>query len=54
MENYDTVEKRRKWYVDNFGSVREWAIASVQGNWRIRKRLPRLTKLAKSKGLITE
>jgi hypothetical protein len=31
---------------------REWAISQVVNNWRIRKRLPRITALAVKRGLI--
>ena len=31
---------------------REWAIAQVVNNWRVRQRLPRLTELAKRLYLI--
>lgn len=54
MISYDTVESRRTWYIENFGSVRQWALESVTGNWRIRKRLPRLTALARKKGMIND
>lgn len=47
-----SISERRQWYIDNFGSVRAWAVASVVSNWRIRKRLPRITKLAIKQGLI--
>uniref|UniRef100_A0AAU6W3D8 Uncharacterized protein n=1 Tax=Pseudomonas phage Cygsa01 TaxID=3138529 RepID=A0AAU6W3D8_9VIRU len=45
-DSYDTVEARRAWYILNFGSVRRWAMWSVATNWRIRRRLPRITKAA--------
>lgn len=48
----NTVEERRAWYIEQFGSVRAWALFCVTDNWRIRKRLPRLTKLAIKAGLI--
>lgn len=45
-------EEWREWVSVEFGGWRSWALAKVAGNWRIRQRLPRLTKLAKAKGLI--
>lgn len=33
---------------------KQWALESVALNWRIRKRLPRLTALARKLGLITD
>ncbi|AND75160.1 hypothetical protein pf16_237 [Pseudomonas phage pf16] len=48
----NTVEERRAWYIEQFGSVRHWALYCVTANWRIRKRLPRLTARAKQLGVI--
>lgn len=50
--DYNTVEKRRAYYIQNFGSVRLWAFQAVANNWRIRKRLPRLTAKAVELGLL--
>lgn len=48
----DTPQKRRWWYIRNYGSVRMWGVASVAMNWRLRKRLPRLTLMAVDLGYI--
>ncbi|MNE84145.1 hypothetical protein D3C80_1810180 [compost metagenome] len=44
----------RQHYIDTYGSVLNWALDRVVNNWRIRKRLPRLTAKAKALGLIEE
>jgi len=50
MTDYDfnTVEKRRAFYIANYGSIRQWALFRVATCWRLRKRLPRLTAKANS------
>lgn len=35
-----------------YAAKKQWALESVASNWRIRKRLPRLTALAIKMGLI--
>ena len=50
--SYDTVASRRAWYIDWYGTVRAWAVASVVDNPHLRKRLPRLTALAVAQGKI--
>ncbi len=42
------------WIKENYGSWRNWAMVKVAQNWRIRKRLPTITKAAIVKGLIKE
>lgn len=49
-----TVQERRKYYVDTYGSVRIWAMLVVSDNWRVRKRLPRITTKAEQLGYISQ
>jgi len=47
-----TKQQWLSWVKENYGSWRNWAMVNVAQNWRIRKRLPHITKAAIAKGLI--
>lgn len=48
------TELWRYWIKKNYGSWRVWALMQVTYNWRLRKRLPTITKTAIAKGMIKE
>lgn len=48
------TEEWRAYVLEYYGGWRQYGLARVTVNWRIRKRLPALTRKAKELGMIKE